>query len=149
METMRLAIPFAVGALGVVTIGYAAGVERNAFVLRRWDVPVLPPGSAPLRVLHLSDVHMLGRQHRKQEFVAGLAAESPDLVVATGDLLAGPDGVPAMLSALVPLKGTPGVFVLGSNDYFAPRFKNPLKYFFPRHKRVMGTPLPWRDLVDG
>ena len=142
-------LPLAVAGLGVATVGYAAGIERNAFTLRRYDVPVLPPGSAPLTVLHLSDVHMLGRQERKQEFVRSLAAERPDLVVATGDLLAGPDGVPAMLDALAPLKGTPGLFVLGSNDYFAPRPKNPLKYFFKRHKRVLGIPLPWRDLVDG
>jgi predicted MPP superfamily phosphohydrolase len=144
-----VALPLALGGLGVATFGYAAGIERNAFVLRRHEVPVLPPGSAPLTVLHLSDVHMLGRQRRKQEFVRSLAAERPDLVVATGDLLAGPDGVAGMLSALEPLRGTPGLFVLGSNDYYAPRFKNPLKYFVKRHKRVLGTPLPWRELVDG
>ena len=149
MSSVRAAIPIAVGGLGAATFGYASAIERNAFVLRRYDVPVLPPGSAPITVLHLSDVHMLGRQRRKQAFVAALAGERPDLVVATGDLLAGPDGVPAMLAALAPLRGVPGVFVLGSNDYYAPRFKNPLKYFFPRHKRVVGTPLPWRDLVDG
>ena len=43
----------------------------------------------------------------------------------------------------------PGAFVLASNDYYAPRPKNPLKYFFPDHKRVHGTELPWRDLRDG
>jgi predicted MPP superfamily phosphohydrolase len=149
MERMRLAIPFAVAGFGVAGLGYAAGVERNAFTLRRYDVPVLAAGEAPLRLLHISDVHMLGRQQRKQEFVRSLAAERPDLVVATGDLLAGADGVPAMLAALEPLRGVPGVFVLGSNDYYAPRPKNPLKYFFRHHKRVVGNPLPWRELVDG
>jgi predicted MPP superfamily phosphohydrolase len=144
-----LAVPLVVGGLGAATLAYASGVERNAFVLRRHDVPVLPPGSAPLRVLHLSDVHMLGRQHRKQAWVRSLAGEAPDLVVATGDLLAGVDGVPAMLDALAPLRGVPGAFVLGSNDYYAPKPKNPFKYFFPHHKRVVGTPLPWRELVDG
>jgi predicted MPP superfamily phosphohydrolase len=148
---MRLAtsVPLAVAGLGVATVGYAAGIERNAFVLRRYDVPALPPGSAPLRILHLSDVHMLARQERKRSFVRSLADERPDLVVSTGDLLAGADGVAAMLDALAPLRGVPGVFVLGSNDYYAPRPKNPLKYFFKRHKRVLGVPLPWRDLVDG
>lgn len=149
MVRMRAAIPFAVMGLGAATFGYASGIERNAFVLRRQDVPVLPPGSAPLTVLHISDVHMVGRQRRKQAFVRSLADVRPDLVVATGDLLAGADGVAAMLAALEPLRGTPGAFVLGSNDYYAPRPKNPLKYFFRHHKRVVGTPLPWRDLVDG
>jgi predicted MPP superfamily phosphohydrolase len=43
----------------------------------------------------------------------------------------------------------PGAFVLASNDYYAPRPKNPLKYFWPGHKRVHGRELPWRDLRDG
>ena len=38
---------------------------------------------------------------------------------------------------------------MASNDYFAPRPKNPLKYFWPDHKRVHGDALPWRDLRDG
>ena len=146
---VAVALPLALGGAAVAGVGYAAGVERNAFVLRRYDVPVLPPGEAPLRVLHLSDVHMLERQRRKQEFVRSLAAEAPDLVVTTGDNLAGPDGVAAMLRAVEPFQGMPGIFVLGSNDYYAPRPKNPLKYFRPRHKRVIGKPLQWRDLVDG
>ncbi|HWL36925.1 MAG TPA: metallophosphoesterase [Frankiaceae bacterium] len=148
---MRFAVaaPLALAGAAVAGVGYAAGVERNAFVLRRYDVPVLPPGAQPLKVLHVSDVHMLGRQHRKQAFLRRLADEGPDLVVTTGDNLAGPDGIPAVLAALDPLRGTPGVFVLGSNDYYAPKPKNPFKYFFPRHKRVIGDPLPWRELVDG
>jgi len=99
MVSMRplVAGPLALLAAGVATVGYAAGVERTAFALRRYDVPVLPPGSRPLKVLHLSDAHMLARQRRKQEFVAALRAEEPDLVVTTGDNLAGPDGVAAML----------------------------------------------------
>lgn len=145
---MNAALPSVVAA-GALGLAYAAGVERNAFALRRYDVPALPPGEAPFRVLHVSDVHMLGRQHRKQAFVASLADERPDLVVTTGDNLAGADGIPAMLSALEPFRGIPGVFVLGSNDYYAPRPKNPLKYFFRHHKRVIGEELPWRDLVRG
>ena len=37
----------------------------------------------------------------------------------------------------------------GSNDYFAPRPKNPARYLFPdTGKRVHGVPLPWRELRD-
>ncbi|HEU0132768.1 MAG TPA: metallophosphoesterase [Mycobacteriales bacterium] len=144
-----LAVPLAAAGLGVATVGYAAGVERNAFTLRRRTVPVLPEGTAPLRVLHVSDVHLLARQRGKRAFLRGLAREAPDLVVTTGDNLAGPDGVAAMLDAMEPLRGVPGVFVLGSNDYYAPRPKNPFLYFKPRHKRVVGEPLPWRELVAG
>src|SRR6185312_16141719 len=37
---------------------------------------------------------------------------------------------------------------MGSNDYYAPRPKNPLKYFRKNHKRVLGLKLPWTDLRD-
>jgi uncharacterized protein len=144
------ALPTTLLAAGAAGLGYAALVERNAFTLRRFEVPgVLPRGSAPLRVLHLSDIHMRPDQRRKQDWVRSLAELRPDLVVNTGDNLAAADGVPATLDTLAAFTGLPGVFVLGSNDYFAPKPKNPFKYFFPNHKRVAGSPNPWRELVDG
>ncbi|MGY1621359.1 metallophosphoesterase [Geodermatophilus sp. SYSU D00965] len=133
---------------GAAGVAYASLYERNRWTLRRFDVPVLPPGSAPLSVLHLSDLHMTAPQRSKQEWVASLAELEPDLVVNTGDNLAGADAVPGTLRALEPLLDRPGAFVLGSNDYYAPRPKNPLKYFKRDHKRVHGDPLPWRDLRD-
>jgi predicted MPP superfamily phosphohydrolase len=142
-------VPTAVLATGAATVAYASLIERTQWTLRRFDVPVLPPGSAPLTVLHLSDLHMTAGQHRKQEWVAGLADLRPDLVITTGDNLAGSDAVPPTLRALEPLTELPGAFVLASNDYYAPRPKNPLKYFKTDHKRVHGEELPWRELRDG
>ncbi|WP_249523130.1 metallophosphoesterase [Modestobacter marinus] len=143
------AVPAALLATGAATVAYAGLVERTHWTLRRFDVPVLPPGSRPLRVLQLSDLHMTAGQHSKQAWVAGLAALHPDVVITTGDNLAGMDAVPAALRALEPLMELPGAFVLASNDYFAPRPKNPLKYFKTEHKRVHGDELPWRELRDG
>ena len=51
-----------------------------------------------------------------------------------------------MLRALGPLLDVPGVFVFGSNDYYAPRPKNPVRYITKSKKRIHGIPLPWRDL---
>jgi predicted MPP superfamily phosphohydrolase len=59
------------------------------------------------------------------------------------------DAVPPTLRALDPLMDLPGAFVLASNDYYAPRPKNPLKYFKTDHKRVHGDELPWRELRSG
>ena len=143
------ALPAAAVASGVAVTAYASLYERNRWTLRRFDVPVLAPGSAPLSVLHISDLHMTANQRSKQEWVAGLAALEPDLVINTGDNLAGFDAVPGTLKALDPLMDRPGAFVMASNDYYAPRPKNPLKYFWPDHKRVHGLKLPWRDLRDG
>src|SRR6202035_560092 len=75
-----------------------------------------------------------------------LASLEPDLVVNTGDNLAHPRAVPAVIQSLGDLLSVPGVFVFGSNDYFGPRAKNPLNYLTDPGHRVHGQPLPWQDL---
>jgi predicted MPP superfamily phosphohydrolase len=138
----------AVTAVGsaALAIGYASGIERNAFTVRELTMPVLDPGSSPLRVLHLSDIHMRPQQRHKQAWLRGLARWQPDLVVNTGDNLAHPKAVPAVVQSLGDLLSVPGVFVFGSNDYFGPRLKNPATYLINPTHRVRGTPLPWQDL---
>ncbi len=129
-----------------LAVGYATLIERNAFVVREVTMPVLTPGSTPLRVLHLSDIHMRPSQRHKQAWLRELAQWDPDLVVNTGDNLSHPKAVPAVVQALGDLLAVPGVFVFGSNDYFAPKLKNPAKYLTDSDHRVHGTPLPWQDL---
>lgn len=135
-------------ALGAAALGYAVGIERRHWTLRRAELPVLAPGSKPVRVLHISDLHMLPGQTSKQRWVAALAELEPDLVVNTGDNLAHPQAVPHVLRAVGGLLDRPGVFVFGSNDYYAPKPKNPARYLMPRgkKKRIHGKQLPWRDL---
>ncbi|MDQ4037970.1 MAG: metallophosphoesterase [Actinomycetota bacterium] len=145
----HFAVPAGLFGAGIAVTAYASLVERNMFTLRRFDVPVLEAGSAPLRLLHISDLHMTAGQRRKQEWVRRLDELDPDLVITTGDNLAGHDAVAPTLWGLAPLLERPGAFVLGSNDYWAPRPKNPLKYFWPNHRRVYGARLPWQPLRDG
>ncbi|MGH3722392.1 MAG: metallophosphoesterase [Pseudonocardiaceae bacterium] len=134
-------------ALTVAGAAYAAGVEVRRWTLRQTTLPVLPDGAAPLRILHISDLHMTPNQRSKQRWLAALADLQPDLVVNTGDNLAHQQAVPAVLRALQPLMTLPGVFVFGSNDYYEPKPKNPARYLTNTHKqRSRGTPLPWTDL---
>ena len=148
MQTRSIVAPTAgvVGA-GLATLTYAGLVERNIFRLRRFDVPVLAPGAAPLTVLHLSDLHLTSTQRRKARWIRELDRLEPDFVAVTGDFLAGADTVGPVLDALEPLLARPGAFVPGNNDYYAPRFKNPLRYFVPEKNRVFGAPLPWPELA--
>lgn len=136
-------------ASGGALTAYALA-EARAYTLRRVTVPVLPVGSPALRVLHLSDLHLTPGQSRKQEWVRGLAALEPDLVVNTGDNLAHAGSVPVVLDALGGLLDAPGVFVFGSNDYFSPTLRNPLRYLLPDDgTRATDSPaLPWRELRD-
>ncbi len=127
-------------------IGYATLIERNAFTVREVTMPVLSPGSTPLRVLHLSDIHMRPQQKHKQAWLRELASWDPDFVVNTGDNLSHPKAVPAVVQALGDLLAVPGVFVFGSNDYFGPKLKSPAKYLTDPDHRIHGDPLPWQDL---
>ncbi len=133
---------------GAGTLAYSAGYEVRAFRLREAEVPCLPTGADPLRVLHLSDIHLTPSQLRKQEWLGSLAALEPDLVVNTGDNLSHPGAVDPVVQALGALLDIPGVHVFGSNDYWGPVLKNPLRYFLPNggKKKFHGPPLPWRDL---
>ncbi|WP_199034112.1 metallophosphoesterase [Glycomyces salinus] len=141
-----------VGA-GALALAYASLYERVQYTLRHFAVPVLPPEAEPIRVLHISDLHMTPGQVRKAHWVASLAALDPDLVLLTGDNLGHPDSIELVSKTLRPLFRAPGVFVFGSNDYYAPVFKNPLQYFNPNHEHKYGEPLPTEDLrkvlVDG
>ncbi len=137
--------------LGAGVTAYSAGIEVRNFVVRRVTVPVLPPGHDPLRVLHISDLHLTPHQDAKLRWLRSLADLEPDLVVDTGDNLAHLRAVPPLLEAIDPLLGVPGVFVLGSNDYFAPKVRNPLWYLTPDDgKRNTRTArLPFGDLRRG
>ena len=127
-------------------VGYASLIERNAFAVREVTMPVLSPGSSPLKVLHISDIHMRPQQRRKQAWLRELARLQPDFVVNTGDNLSHPKAVPAVVQSLGDLLSVPGVFVFGSNDYFGPRPKNPMNYLTNPGHRIHGEPLPWQDL---
>lgn len=144
----RPVLRLAAGAAATVgaVLAYASLVERNLFTLRRYDVPVLAPDAEPLRVLHLSDLHLMPGQRRKQAWVASLAGTDPDLVLVTGDNLASPNAVPGVLNALQPLLDLPGAFVFGSNDYTGPVWKNPLSYFKSDREYVHGVDLPFDEL---
>ena len=144
------AVTAAAGAVaGAAATGYGLW-EKNQFVLREETLPILPAGFGPLRVLHLSDIHFVPGQHRKAEWLSSLAELKPDLVVNTGDNLSHVDAVEPLLESLRPLLKFPGVFVPGSNDYFAPRLKNPAAYFLgPSAKPTDQAKLDWPRLRSG
>jgi uncharacterized protein len=134
---------------GTAVLGYAAVIERNWFALRRFDVPVLPPGARALRMLHISDAHLTPGRHRLMSWIRSLDALEPDVVVNTGDSISHPEAVQPFLEALGPLLDRPGVFVYGSNDLYSPVLKNPARYLWrtsAREHRRGAPDLPWADL---
>jgi uncharacterized protein len=142
----------ALSAAGAACVGYGILVERDWYRLRRQRVQALEPGQPPLTVLHLSDLHLTAADTRRMRFLERLATEPVDLVVLTGDMLGEPGALGPVLDSLGRFRPRLGaVAVLGSNDYWAPRFRNPLIYFTgpsSRRHRSSGRN-PWRELVSG
>ena len=148
-----IAVPLGVAAVGLAGLGYAAGVEVNLYRVRRFELPVLDPGARPVKILQVSDIHMVPGQRRKHAWLRSLAELEPDLVVNTGDNLSHPDAIGPVLDALEPLLRVPGVFVFGSNDYYQAKKLNPAKYLrrgdlshAPKRERSQND---WHELQAG
>jgi uncharacterized protein len=120
------------------------------FKLREVTLPILPKGSAPLGILHFSDLHLTPKRHRLVREIQSWTKLKPDLVISTGDFLAHQDAIKTTLEALSPLFRFPGLYVFGSNDYYGPKFKNPFSYLMRDDGvRKLGKKLPVEKLDDG
>jgi uncharacterized protein len=108
---------------GWARLHYATRVEPTWLELTRHEVAVagLPPAFAGLRVVQLSDFHCsrLVPPSYLAEAVELAQAQSPDLVVLTGDFIhKGFKYVHRVARVLGRLQATEGVFaVLGNHDY--------------------------------
>jgi uncharacterized protein len=114
-----------VGA-GASCVLYGVFVEHHWFRLTRYRLDILPTDAARrLSILHLSDLHFVTNDRRKERFLRELPPA--DVTIVTGDILGEADAVEAVVRALGRVRGRLGsFFVLGSNDYYRPQ---PLNYF--------------------
>ncbi len=120
------------------------------FKVREGQMPILPVGHAPIRVLHFSDLHLTPSRKSEIRAIESFIDLKPDLVISTGDFLGHEQAVPVALKALDLLLDLPGLFVFGSNDYYAPKPKNPFSYLMPdKGKRTHGGDLSWHELASG
>ena len=118
-----------------------------AYKVRTSTLPLLPKGSSDITILHFSDLHLRPGQKRKIADIKSFIDLKPDLVIATGDFLAHKDAVGPVITALNDLLDIPGLFVFGSNDYYGPKFKNPLSYLRKGHGGgKLGEKLAWQKL---
>ncbi|MFC5277145.1 hypothetical protein [Brachybacterium sacelli] len=68
-------------AVGLTGLGAGAAdhlwsrhVEIHRYTLREFELRILPPGTRTVRVLHLSDIHLMPDQDRKLAFLEHLSA---------------------------------------------------------------------------
>ena len=118
-----------------------------AYKVREATLPLLPKGSNEIRVLHFSDLHLTPNRKKEIADIKSFINLKPDLVISTGDFLAHKEAVATTLDSLQDLLKLPGLFVFGSNDYYAPKFKNPFSYLRKDHgERKLGAKLPTESL---
>jgi predicted MPP superfamily phosphohydrolase len=145
---MLVPILVALLVIGGAVAAYAVFVERRWYRVVRHRLDILPAGAAGLTVLHLSDLHLTDGDRRSARFLASLPRA--DVTVLTGDALGDPLAVEFVVRALRPVRGRlASLFVLGSNDVFAPRMNNWFRYFVPNRyrKRILGRGGRSADLV--
>ena len=140
-----------VAAVGVLAAIWGIGIERHLRVIRteKQELAVLPQGSQPIRILHISDFHLAPWQRRKLNWISKLGKLDVDLVVDTGDNLGHPAAIQPTLEAMASLGTKPGVYVNGSNDYFAPRARNPLSYLKAPSERISNIRIDTEQLTAG
>jgi predicted MPP superfamily phosphohydrolase len=132
---------------GLLCVCYGIFIERTWYRTAKYRLQVLPGGaSAPLTVLHMSDLHFVRRDVRMAGFLAGLPRA--DIAVVTGDMLGEPQGLEGVVAAVRPVRGRVGsYFVLGSNDYFVPKPLNYTNYFRRTPKRRVGERSRSEELI--
>lgn len=159
---MLIGVLVGVAVVATGCVLYGIFVERRWFRLVRRGLAILPAhGPRALTILHLSDLHFVRDEPRKEAFVASLPA--CDVTIVTGDFLAEPEAVETAVAAVRAASGRlASWFVLGSNDYFIPRPLNPFRYFVPGSRQRSRRANPgrandlralleddgWRDLTN-
>lgn len=130
-------------------LGSAGVLVTYPFLEARWyrvKHLTVPLGRALPRidVLHISDTHMSAGDRGLRRFLRGLSGaleRAPDLVVATGDLVEGDEGIDPLVASLGDLfPDAARFYVLGSHDYYNARFQSYAKYFATRGRRAIRAP---------
>jgi predicted MPP superfamily phosphohydrolase len=122
-------------AAGIACVAYGVVIERRWYRLVRYRLDILPAAATrPITLLHLSDLHVIRGAGRLRRFLAALPR--PDVTAVTGDIVGEPEAVEEAVELLRTVRGSSAsFFVLGSNDYFAPRPLNPIRYFIGGSRR--------------
>lgn len=140
-----------VAGIGVACFAYGTVIERRWYRVRHLTLPGALRSPGTLRILHLSDIHLVPGQTHRTAFIRSLAALDYDLVAVTGDSLGDVGAEQPVIDALGTLTSDkiPGVMVLGSNDLYGPVIKSPLTYFTKPDRRTHGATLDTQRLIEG
>jgi len=110
-------IVLTLAAVGVLCMAYGYFVEPYWLSVTRVRIvsAKLPPGTRPIRLAHISDLHSDPEARLEEQLPDAIAAERPDLIVYTGDSINSPAGLPVLRSCLTRLAQVAPTFVVKGN----------------------------------
>lgn len=108
---------FGLAALGILCMAYGFFIEPYwpEVTHARLSSRKLAPGTSPLRIVHISDLHCGAKPVLEERLPDLIAAEKPDLIVFTGDSVNSPGGIPLLKRCLTRLAQTAPTFVVRGN----------------------------------
>ncbi len=116
MLTSRTAlVVHSLAALGIVCILYARFIEPFWVEVNVMTVQTPKLENASFRVVQISDLHCDVMPRNEEEMVRTVNALKPDVIVATGDYLNHPGGMPRLRDALSRLQAPLGKFAVTGN----------------------------------
>lgn len=121
-QPLALGVFFVLQAAGSAAYVWGMAVEPQRMELTKLDVvsPKLPADAPPIRLLHISDLHVERLTQREERVLELIAEAHPDVIVITGDFLNlsynnDPESMAQVRSLLAKIHAPHGVFaVLGS-----------------------------------
>jgi len=106
---------------GLATAVYATRVDPRRYRLEKLTVTTDGACSParPLKILHISDLHLSYPESHKIEFLKKITQEEYDLIALTGDIIENYTGLPYLRSILSRKPRLGAYAVLGNHDYYA------------------------------
>jgi predicted MPP superfamily phosphohydrolase len=110
-------IVLALAAAGLACMAYGYFIEPYWLSVTRVRIASakLPPGTRPIRLVHISDLHSDPEARLEGQLPAAIAAERPDIIVFTGDSINSPAGLPILRDCLTRLAQVAPTFVVKGN----------------------------------
>jgi predicted MPP superfamily phosphohydrolase len=102
---------------GIACMAYAYFVEPYWLTVRTVQLKTrkLPPGSPPMRLVHISDIHSDPKVRLEDTLPEVIAQQSPDLIVFSGDSLNSEEGLPVFRECLTRIAAIAPTFVVKGN----------------------------------
>lgn len=108
---------FVLALAGICCFGHAYFIEPFRLTVRRVEIKTskLIPGTAPVRVVHISDLHSDPSVRLEDKLPAAIAEQSPDIIVFSGDSINSPEGLPVFKRCLGEISKIAPTYVVRGN----------------------------------